>query len=763
MKMIKLYFFCFVLCSVLFTGCYSEKRYNHIKEKEYPIIQFGADGSDDKDDTEAFIKFLKSTEEPCDLFIPPGIYKIKKLIIPEKIRLNFANGAVFDVEQSLKINGPIQAGIQQIFSGNGKINGNIKTNRVFPQWFGAAGDGIQDDSTALQNAADLAWKSSGKLLFIPEGKYLFEKDIIFRCNIDSNGIFLKKIEIDDSKTVFSYASFCHRHYAKRSKMLIFKTDTKAVNLSPKAFWGIKENDFKIPKFKGISTVDGKSKINLEEGATINFFSSDFFTARQHKHGDQVYYKRDICQLVSPRGDVFPEFMFSFLAPPKAEKWSKYKKYKKGKYCSWQGNIYKAVLPSGPASVYKNKNRYKGTVEIGPVCPRKSMETFFKFKYPNGGNDKIRIWNKLKTIVSYTPPQKPLTVNGLIVEIYLKNSDGKSKRIFGSETVKVERSNMIFNNLRISCKSREATLPVLLRTLECLNVTYNNCYFSGASNHGLGYNIANARCAAVTYNNCISANCRDGMGGKFGKNITVKGGFYNRIDDHYGKNYLIKDVVINAVSTFIPGYGTPQANQDKWGFKPHYAFAFSGGNIRIENCRIYNCEGVFSVRTDTADMFGSVILKDIDIISDRPVTLFLHSISKDYFDYTGKLRVPSQLLIENIHMEKDFPLRIMIRNLEAYPYGRISVRNCQYLQKVMLMNSGQANFTECSFKNTVFTCSPKELLFFRNCIFSGTTKGLEKKNIGISTGNIDKNGTLKCILTEQTNAQNSETNQSSKKE
>jgi hypothetical protein len=80
---------------------------------------------------------------------------------------------------------------------------------------------------------------------------------------------------------------------------------------------------------------------------------------------------------------------------------------------------------------------------------------------------------------------------------------------------------------------------LLNSRHIVNVEFNNRYFSGATYHGLGYNILNSNVANIRYNNCISTNSRKGLDGHLSKNVTVNGGFYNIIDDHYGRNFIIK--------------------------------------------------------------------------------------------------------------------------------------------------------------------------------------------------------------------------------
>jgi len=63
----------------------------------------------------------------------------------------------------LTINGNIKAGLWQIFDGDGWVTGNPKIEAIYPQWFGAKGDG-SDDGSALQKAFDLATEQNQVVL-----------------------------------------------------------------------------------------------------------------------------------------------------------------------------------------------------------------------------------------------------------------------------------------------------------------------------------------------------------------------------------------------------------------------------------------------------------------------------------------------------------------------------------------------------------------------------------------------------------------------
>lgn len=94
------------------------------------------------------------------------------LVIPANITLDMNNGAVFvdDANNAdLTINGKILAGENQkiIFWGNGAGTVSVGNNILTPKNFGAVGDGVTDDSEAMQETFN-----SCKNIYIPDGTYL---------------------------------------------------------------------------------------------------------------------------------------------------------------------------------------------------------------------------------------------------------------------------------------------------------------------------------------------------------------------------------------------------------------------------------------------------------------------------------------------------------------------------------------------------------------------------------------------------------------
>ena len=702
---------------------------------------YGAAGDGATDDSEVFRRALNQIgDHGAALIIPRGKFIIHDVAFPGNVTLVFRSGGMLHVpdEGRIEINGAIEAGIEQIFSGRGEVTGSLDNLHIYPQWFGARGDGQHNDAPALQQAADLAAGSMGNTLFIPDGEYLFHDDLEFRSNIQSRGRLVKEIEIDEERTQFSYFTFVPTHHPVNNPHITFAPDYEEAELEASHFYGIEEGQFDLPAYRDVPLTDGSGSVDLAEGGTIRLYSSDFFSSRNNQKGDQFYDRNDISQIVSGRGDVFPEFAFSYQEPPSAPRWSANAEYVKGDYVSFGGELFKATWPSGPGSIFED--RFLGTVDIGPVRPDPAQaSTRHDFVFDDGSEDSINIWRKVRTQVWYRPKDRPLTVDGLRVEVRLESHEGESKRI-SAGAVNINRSNMTFNNLEITVRDREATMGRLLNSSRAVNLEFNNGYFSGATYHGLGYNILNSNVANIRYNDCISTNSRKGLDGRHGKNITIQGGFFNVIDDHYGRNYIIRDVVMSGQSTNIPGYVTPDADLQAWHFRSIRPFGFSGANFHIENVTVNEASGgILSVRGDIGDFYGTVVLRDVTVRrNEGDVRLVNHSINPD-FDFAGEVRTPDRMIIEDVRLENPGRMNLNIGDgFDSGAYGPVYVRNTGPIGEVYT-SASLLDFTGCLVEDSEFETGPGALVNFKNCTFTGKNSGLSEENIGKARGNARNRG------------------------
>lgn len=87
--------------------------------------------------------------------------------------LRFFNGNKLIVNSGVEliINGGIEAGLFQIFAGQGKISGNPIVKEIYPQWFGADASGGRDTTIEVQKAIDFASNLNGSIVYFPKGKY----------------------------------------------------------------------------------------------------------------------------------------------------------------------------------------------------------------------------------------------------------------------------------------------------------------------------------------------------------------------------------------------------------------------------------------------------------------------------------------------------------------------------------------------------------------------------------------------------------------
>lgn len=119
--------------------------------------------------------------------------------VASNITLKVLPGGSFNISAgaTLTINGPFVADFYQVFSGSGDVRfGNGYIREVYPQWWGAVGDGSTDCTTAIQAAIDSLStfttglpmrESCGGKIFIPTGQYKITDTISSYSSITVEG------------------------------------------------------------------------------------------------------------------------------------------------------------------------------------------------------------------------------------------------------------------------------------------------------------------------------------------------------------------------------------------------------------------------------------------------------------------------------------------------------------------------------------------------------------------------------------------------
>jgi hypothetical protein len=158
-----------------------------IKQPIYPHW-WGAIGNGSNDDSAAINSGLSVISSGGTIIFPNGTYKLSNDVTSAvDTTMEMIGSAKFSVDsaKTLTINGVIKAGLNQIFSGSGDVAGLRET--VYPHWWGAKGNGSNDDSTAIQAAIDTL--TNGGTILFPGGTYNIGTGLVINYhNIEFKGI-----------------------------------------------------------------------------------------------------------------------------------------------------------------------------------------------------------------------------------------------------------------------------------------------------------------------------------------------------------------------------------------------------------------------------------------------------------------------------------------------------------------------------------------------------------------------------------------------
>tara|TARA_R110000851_G_scaffold141057_1_gene278630 strand:+ start:6085 stop:8517 length:2433 start_codon:yes stop_codon:yes gene_type:complete len=88
------------------------------------------------------------------------------IALPSNVTLVPKGGVLKNYTEIVCDNTSIEANLSQVFDGSGIVSGTFNIDNIYPQWFGAKGNGVNDDSPAFQKAVDFV-ELIGSALRIP--------------------------------------------------------------------------------------------------------------------------------------------------------------------------------------------------------------------------------------------------------------------------------------------------------------------------------------------------------------------------------------------------------------------------------------------------------------------------------------------------------------------------------------------------------------------------------------------------------------------
>lgn len=217
----------------------------------------------------------RSTRSSKKVTIPAGTLVVtKNTVYGPKVKLVLSPGAAISVNTgvTLTIQGVMQAPVAKVFTGAGEVVFDTDYAQVvYPQWWGAKGDGTTEDTAALQAAVN-SFTSKGGTIAFPAGTYVIDS-IGMKSNITLKGTGDTSILKQKSGSKYAVG-----------------TDPSIDKISQARNFSLNPGNMKFSKlaFRGTIDTDGFSEfimlLNLKAATQVSIDSCTFTGFR----GDGIY-------------------------------------------------------------------------------------------------------------------------------------------------------------------------------------------------------------------------------------------------------------------------------------------------------------------------------------------------------------------------------------------------------------------------------------------------------------------------------------------
>jgi hypothetical protein len=167
--------------SVRATGTSHDRDISDRFADVYSIKDFSEDaGGGSSSDREVISSADTAAGSSKALYFPPGTYRIASNLTINAKALQFSQGAMLSIDAgvTVTINGTIQAGLWQIFSGSGSVSLGGKFKDIPVSWWGPAADGTTDDTTVFAKA--VAAVPLRTRIYVPEGTSIIDSITVNR-------------------------------------------------------------------------------------------------------------------------------------------------------------------------------------------------------------------------------------------------------------------------------------------------------------------------------------------------------------------------------------------------------------------------------------------------------------------------------------------------------------------------------------------------------------------------------------------------------